>query len=160
MGADKQLDARKDSKTMRLVEELLAQFGKDLATNFVVLYQNADFGGLENVAGDKIPNKTELTLGVRPVYSFTDTTALAFEVGTTKVDNAIYDGKDYKASQLNKLTIAPEVTAGKGYWARPTLRLFATYASWNDDSKGAIGGDVYKGDTNGFSTGAQLEAWW
>lgn len=159
-GSDDQLDARKKSKTMRLVEELVAQVNKDFVTNFVLFYQTADFGGLKNAAGDTIPNKVETTLGVRPVYSFTDTTALAFEAGMTKVDNAIYDGKDYQAASLNKLTIAPEVTAGKGYWARPTLRLFATYASWNDEAKGHIGGNVYKGDTNGFSTGAQLEAWW
>ncbi len=159
-GADDQVDARKSSKTMRLAEELLAQFSKDLATNFVLLYQNADFGGLENAAGDKIPNKVETTLGVRPILAFSETTAVALEAGTTKVDNALFDGKDYKAATLNKLTLAPQITAGRGFWARPTLRVFATYASWNDDSKGGVGGDVYSGSTNGFSTGAQLEAWW
>ena len=159
-GADEQVDARKSSRTMRIAEELLAQFSKDLATNFVLLYQNADFGGLENAAGDKIPNKVETTLGVRPILAFSETTAVALEAGMTTVDNAIFDGADYKAATLIKLTLAPQITAGRGFWARPTLRLFATYASWNEDAKGGVGGDVYSGSTNGFSTGAQLEAWW
>ncbi len=159
-GSDDAAKARKDSKTTRIVEELVAQFTKELATSFVVLYQNVDFGGFKNAAGDTVPNKVETTAGFRPVYNFTNTTALAFEYGLTKVDNAILVGKDYKSSQLQKVTLAPQVTAGEGFWARPQLRLFATYASWNDDSKGKIGAPVYKNDTKGFSTGAQLEAWW
>lgn len=157
---DKALDARKKSNTLRIAEELLAQFGKNLATNFVLLYQNVNFGGIEDAAGDKVPNKVETTLGVRPVYSFSETTAVALEAGTTKVENAIFDGTDYKASSLNKITLAPQVTAGSGFWARPTLRVFVTHASWNEDTKGQVGGGVYDDDTSGFSTGAQLEAWW
>jgi maltoporin len=40
------------------------------------------------------------------------------------------------------------------------LRLFATYATWNKEAKGTIGEQVYKTGENGFTTGAQFEAWW
>jgi maltoporin len=161
-GDNKAFDARKDSSTTRFVEELTAQFGPSWTSSFVLLYQTTDFGDAEDERGDKVPAKTELLAGLRPVLALSKHTGVAFEYGLSSVTKAFLrlDSEDYSPSVLQKITIAPQVTAGEGFWARPQLRVFATYAKWNEDSKGMIGGPVYAESTSGFSTGAQLEAWW
>ena len=68
--------------------------------------------------------------------------------------------RTYQNAQLQKFTIAPQLSMPGGFWARPQLRLFATYAVWNDESKGEVGQDVYKTATKGWSAGTQIEAWW
>lgn len=54
-----------------------------------------------------------------------------------------------KKQDLNKLTIAQQWQAGKSFWARPAIRVFAS---------------MYDGDmaveNNDVMIGAQVEAWW
>jgi maltoporin len=157
---DKALDARKKSSTMRLVEELNSQFGSSISSSFVLLYQTTDFGGAKDAAGDDAAKKDELMLGARPVLALSKYSSVAFEYGLVSVKNAQLVGGEYKDSTLHKATIAPQLTAGDSFWARPQLRVFATYAKWDEDSKGNIASPVYAGETSGFSTGAQVEAWW
>lgn len=154
-------DAVKDSKSLRVVEELVTHTGP-LATSWVALYQTTSFGDYKLVSGKQTPVKAELMLGTRPVLALSESTALALEYGYNHVKNAFTDfNGTFKDAALHKITLAPELTAGSDFWARPQVRLFATYAKWNADAKGEIGGgSVYAGDTSGFSTGAQVEAWW
>ena len=105
--------------------------------------------------GKKDQNWT--SLGVRPMYYWSDTMSTAVEVGFDNVTNAI-DGD--KASQLTKVTLAQQWSAGRGTFARPQIRVFVTGASWNNDSKGKIGGEAYVNDTSGITYGVQMEAWW
>lgn len=158
-GDNDTLDDRKKSSTLRIAEELVSEFGKELSNAFVLVYSSTTPGEVKNLAGDKIPNKNELLVGVRPVYHLNDTAGVALEAGLVTVKNAFLVGTDYKDSSLTKITLAPQLT-GAGFWARPQLRLFATYATWNDESKGAVGKPIYATDTKGFTTGAQIEAWW
>ncbi|MCK4710510.1 MAG: carbohydrate porin, partial [Gammaproteobacteria bacterium] len=48
--------------------------------------------------------------------------------------------------------------------SRPVLRFFVTLADWSDDLKGLIGnipGNApYADETQGWTIGAQAEAWW
>ena len=163
-GDDDRKDARDKSSTLRVVEHLVIKPMKALSTGFVILYQDVNFGGYKDELDEEIKNKVELSTGIRPVWHVTKGFDLALEYGLTSV--ADYKSTDsngntiYKDAQLNKVTIAPTFVAGDSYWARPQLRLFATYASWDEGSKGQIGGDVYAGDKTGFSGGAQIEVWW
>ena len=102
-----------------------------------------------------------ISLGIRPMYYWNDIMSTAIEVGFDNVTNAVGedDNKD-KTSQLAKLTLAQQWSAGRGSFARPQIRVFGTYAKWNDDSKGHIGGKAYNDDTSGFTFGVQMEAWW
>lgn len=159
-GAKEKRETRRDSSTFRITEELVTEFAQVVSTSVVVLYQNADFGGYKDKTGEEVPNKIETTAGLRPVVNFTEHTSMALEYGATNVKNAYGEGKTWEDATLHKVTLAPQVSAGPGFWARPQLRLFATYAAWDKESKGLVGGDVYKSARNGFSTGAQLEAWW
>ncbi len=106
-------------------------------------------------------------LGVRPVWHFTDYFKLQGEIGT----NRIKPDSQSDTSKLDKFTIAPTIVAGRGFWARPELRFFYTYAKWNDKARdgvfgpggGTVAGGVagpYGTKTNGSTYGFQVEAWW
>ena len=77
------------------------------------------------------------------------------ELGYDYVDNKITN-KNY---DLTKLTTAVEFALEKGVWERPVLRLYYTYANWNDETKD-MGSSYYTGDTSGNNIGVQLEYWW
>ncbi|WP_374356585.1 maltoporin [Chitinimonas sp.] len=112
--------------------------------------------------GDRKDSSTT-TLVVRPVYHFNEAYSVAFEAGTTRVKPGTGD-----SYYLNKFTIAPQLSAGKGFWARPVLRAYYTLANWNKaaGNPAATGRDLgvelpqYRGKTNGSSYGVQMEAWW
>ena len=96
-----------------------------------------------------------MTFGVRPQYNFSDNFSLAVEFGH---DRTKTDGGD--TAKLTKLTVAPQLSLSRGFWARPVFRAFATYADWNDAAGDAGTGGTFGSDTDGMSFGIQVEAWW
>ena len=75
-----------------------------------------------------------------------------------------------RTRNLTKLTLAAAMSAGKEPSSRPTIRLFYTYARWNDAARDAINADTGLGSSrlsqvfgdrkSGSSVGAQFETWW
>jgi maltoporin len=61
---------------------------------------------------------------------------------------------------LRKITIAPQIGAGRKYFSRPILRAFLTYGDWSDGLRGFVGGVPFANKTNGFTYGVQAEHWW
>jgi maltoporin len=67
---------------------------------------------------------------------------------------------------LGKGTLALAFGADRGFWSRPELRLFGTYARWNDAARtagvdsGNIYRDVYNDVNFGMIFGVQAETWW
>ncbi|BFO12308.1 hypothetical protein GGER_48180 [Serratia rubidaea] len=76
-----------------------------------------------------------------------------------------------------KITLAQQWQAGDSIWSRPAIRLFATYAKWDekwgyatDDSGAAYtSGTAYRdssahtfsrGNDDEVTFGAQMEIWW
>ena len=59
-----------------------------------------------------------------------------------------------------------EIVAGRGFWARPEMRLFYTYANWTDTARdlwgGVAGGTTgrFGADSKGSTIGFQVEGWW
>ena len=49
---------------------------------------------------------------------------------------------------------------GMDFWARPELRVFFTFAKWSESIKGQVGGDAFKNQTYGATSGVQFESWW
>jgi len=149
------LDSKSSKKSWRLIEHLMFE-PKNSAWNGAVF---VGYGrDKENGGGD---NKT-FSAVARPIYHFTDAYSLAVELGTTR-----YTPDRGDTQSINKLTIAPQLAVGKGFWSRPVLRAYYTYASWNDAAKKA--GNVASGHdsaaayatrTSGSSYGFQAEAWW
>lgn len=105
------------------------------------------------------------SVGVRPTYAFTEQLKLVTELGHDRVDAA---GGTRK---LSKATLAPTWSPkGPAFWARPELRLYYTYASWNGaaqraasafDSGSALSDTgVFGNARHGSNFGVQAEYWW
>lgn len=101
-----------------------------------------------------------LSIGARPVFYFSAHRSLAIEVGVDAIDDKIND----VSGSLSKLSGAYQFSAKRGFFSRPVLRLFITFANWSDELRGLVGnspGDApYANETQGWSLGTQVEAWW
>lgn len=131
---------------------------------YVGMYQNIDRDN---------NNGTEWwTVGVRPMFKWTPIMSTLLEVG---YDNVKSQRTDEKNSQY-KITLAQQWQAGDSIWSRPAIRVFATYAKWdekwgyaNNSDKGYTSGVAYsdtsaktfsRGDNDEWTFGAQMEIWW
>ncbi|MFW2405292.1 MAG: carbohydrate porin, partial [Gammaproteobacteria bacterium] len=109
-----------ESWHLRLVNDLVIEPTDKLSLQAALIYDEFD-------AGIEGPSKRRwVSLGVRPIHAFNDFFSLAVEAG---VDHTGGDGLE--SGELYKLTIAPQITPGKGYFKRPAIRMFFTYASWS-----------------------------
>lgn len=149
--------ATSDYKGYRFLDHLVFDFGA-INGSAVIGYQNdkSDQGNYDN--------KT-WTIGVRPWYHFNDLYSVGAELGHVQVKP-----KNGETAKLNKATLAAQIAPGKGYWTRPSLRAYYTYAKWNDaagnisctgrDCGVNVDSSDIKGHTNGSTYGLQMEAWW
>jgi len=143
--------AKSDDKSWRVVEQVLIE------------PESGPWNGMATVIYEDRENKQKwLSLGARPVYHFSDAWSLAVEAGHDQVTPT-----GGAVRRLDKLTIAPQISAGRYFNSRPTLRLFYTYARWNDAAqKAASAGDtlsatgVFGVAKSGSTIGVQAETWW
>ena len=110
-------------------------------------------------------NQEWLSLGGRPAYAISEQFKLVTELGHDQVKAA--DG----TRKLSKFTFAPTWSPkGPGFWTRPEVRLYYTYASWNAAAQRAaneLDAGSALSDTGAFGTarhgsnaGLQVEYWW
>lgn len=136
---------------LRLLDHGAVKMGDDWEMMYVAMYQNIN---LDNNNGT-----TWYTVGVRPMYKWTSIMSTLFEAG---YDNVKSQRTDDRNSQY-KLTLAQQWQAGDSIWSRPALRVFATYANWDEkwgyDNGAAVNG-AGRGKDNEVTFGAQFEAWW
>lgn len=137
-------------KTIRIVEQLLFNKGNDWSGLFTAVYE------------EQKNKQTWQSMGIRPIYHFSKRFNLAVELGIDEVNP-----KNGASRTMTKLTIAPQISADFGFWSRPVLRAFVTYANWNTaarlaaDTTDTIGiNGVFGNKTSGLSYGIQAEAWW
>ncbi len=137
--------ATSDDNRLRFVSQALIRSSEDLESQATLVLQQSQIAG---------EDQTWVSTGIRPQYNFTDNWGAAVEVGFDWFSD---DGGD---QSLTKLTLAPFYSFGrKGFFARPQLRAFVTYAEWSD--VGAITEQAALGNvTDGTSIGIQLEHWW
>ena len=106
-----------------------------------------------------------MSLGVRPAYALSEQFKLVTELGHDQVEAT---GGTRK---LSKFTFAPTWSPkGPEFWARPEVRLYYTYASWNKAAKRAaneLAAGSALSDTGAYGTarhgsnvGVQVEYWW
>jgi maltoporin len=126
------------------------------------------FSGMATVGYYDFKNNNKWTfVGARPVIHFTDYFKLQFEGGYNRVKAA----SQADAATLTKLTVAPTLVAGRGFWTRPELRFFYNYNKWNNKARDGVfgpGNQTVAGgtagpfgtSTSGSTYGLQVEAWW
>lgn len=145
------------SKSWRVVEFFDWQVTPRFGGQFEVVYQKDT-----RPDGD---DQNWLSVGVRPSYAITEQFKLVTELGRDQVE------APGGTRKLTKFTIAPTWSpAGPGFWERPEIRLYYTYASWNEAAQraasqmaagsalsdtGAFGSDLH-----GSNFGVQIEYWW
>ncbi len=163
------------SKQWRIVEDFVVNPTDKLSAGLVFTYADktqlfsndpANEFGLWN-------SRKEMGVGVRPVYHLSELASVAVDAGYQQVKPK--GGTDTDARNLWKVTPAfivhPAPGPGGAFFTRPELRVFLTYASWNDASQRdglyGQGGCPASGSTsgpfgcnkNGVSFGAQVESW-
>ncbi|HIF5583159.1 TPA: maltoporin [Vibrio parahaemolyticus] len=89
---------------------------------------------------------------VRPVFKWDDNHKTIFEAGYAIDDN---DGDENK---YGKLTVAQAWSAGSSFWARPEIRVYASYLT-ADKADNSNTFDSGRSDDT-FQFGVQAEAWW
>lgn len=140
-----------DRKSWRIVEQLQWQVSPAFSGMATFVWQ------------DQEDNYEWMSLGVRPVWHVSDYFKVQFEYGRDQVKPKSGDSNNRRTRTLDKFTLAPTLVAGRGFWARPELRLFVTHAKWNDAARdlwGGIAGGRLGSDTSATSYGIQAEAWW
>lgn len=138
------LTAGSDVKSFRLVESFTWQVGA-LGGQAQAMFQN------DKAAGAKTDS---LSVGGRASYAVSKNFKLVAEAGyaTKKPDGA-------PTQKLAKLTFAPTLATGPGFWNRPELRLYVTTAKWNAAAGAVAANGLPAGRTTGTSYGAQVEVW-
>jgi maltoporin len=130
--------------------QLLFQPNDSFALMPIAIYQRARDGNPEHGWDEWV------SFGARPQLFFTRFLSLAVEGGFdhTSSGSGQYEG------WLRKVTVAPQIGAGRQFFSRPVLRGFLTYADWSDGLRGFVGGMPFRTDRNGVTYGVQLETWW
>ncbi|WP_256929687.1 carbohydrate porin, partial [Vibrio parahaemolyticus] len=93
-----------------------------------------------------------MSVVVRPMYKWDDNHKTIFEAGYAIDDN---DGEENK---YGKLTVAQAWSAGSSFWARPEIRVYASYLTADKEDNSNTFDNGRSDDT--FQFGVQAEAWW
>jgi maltoporin len=138
---------------VRIVDVLTIQPTDWLGAQAAFVYQRDDLGN----AGQKT---NWYSAGTRVSYAFTKHGKLLGEAGYDRVEKS--NGSE--PQWLAKFTIAPALAAAKGFMARPELRLFYTWAVWNEHARTAtVDSGRFYTDTlflSGSTFGLHAEAMW
>ena len=153
IGGTGDLSLGSDYHRTRIADQLIWKLSKNLigSADFVVQRDHTPVG-----------TKTWTSVGTRPVYIVSEHIKMQLDLGHDRIDPA--DGGPVQ--KLTKVTFAPTLTAGRDFFQRPELRLFITYARWNDAAQtAATPGSalsrtgVFGGSTSGVSYGVHFEEW-
>jgi maltoporin len=150
-------DTSSDGRTWRLVEQLQVEPGADWSAMGTFVYEDR-----KNTNASFAEEGKWISIGGRFKYYLGTYLNLVLDAGHDQFKPE--GGGDTR--KLYKITPAIQLSAGRTFWARPALRLFATYADWNDAARDAGGGvaggstGVFGDSTDGWTAGIQAEAWW
>jgi maltoporin len=144
------------SRQLLVVEQVLFQPNDRFAISPIFLYQRNKDGNPQHDWNQWY------SFGARPEIFFTKYISLAFEAGFDHTNALVptQNGDTHLDGWLRKITIAPQIGAGRKYFSRPVLRAFLTYANWSDAFRGFVGGVPYLNRTDGLTYGVQAETWW
>ncbi len=145
-------------KRWRVVDGIYAQLTPKLGGMLTAVVQKD-----ESPSGDL----TWTSLGGRLTYGLTEHWKLQGELGHDRVKPGRGETRN-----LSKLTLAPTFAMAPGFWSRPELRFFYTYARWNEAAALAANGSgnsavastastgIFASGNLGSTIGLQFEGWW
>ncbi len=153
------------SHTFEFSNNFLYELDEKFAINWIVLFNQEDrgvtpydFNTNEAIGGGRKINW--FSTGFRGQKYLHKHLSLSLEVGADYVDNQVLN----ESGWLTKATFAPQIRWDYGYYNRPEIRPFVTYAFWGNDFVGDIGANPGSApfvlDNNGLTFGVQLEYWW
>lgn len=152
-----------NGKMWRLLDHGAISVSDNIDLMYVGMFQKTD---MDNNLGTDW-----WTVGIRPMYKWTPIMSTLLEVG---YDNVKSQQTGDRNSQY-KITLAQQWQAGDSIWSRPAIRVFATYAKWDENWGYIKDGDKTlryaasnnsgistnsRGDSDEWSFGAQMEIWW
>ncbi|MBN1959822.1 MAG: carbohydrate porin [Deltaproteobacteria bacterium] len=145
-----ELSRPKEISKMRVIDNLNINPMPGLNLEVVGIYEM-------NKDSDADVTVTAIEFGGRVTYAVAKHVQLLLEAG---FDQVTPDEGD--AANLIKITPAIEICSNPG--GVPRIRLYATYATWNDAAKGSVKGGASgigprPDDSNGLQIGIQGEAW-
>ena len=108
----------------------------------------------KNSQGFDGTGQTWASLGARPIFFLNERWRLVGELGYDRVNGRLSHG------WLLKQTLAIEWAPKRSFLSRPAFRGYLTHANWSDSYRGQVGTPAFAQDTQGWSTGVQMEAWW
>lgn len=129
-----------------------------------LVYHYRDYG-IGNISSDgqllnNNKSKNGLSVGFRYMYYLNKRFNLALEAGNDYMKSS----KLGIEGNMQKITFSPQITWNYGYYTRPVIRPFITYAHWSDDFKGLVGisnlNQKLLNKSQALSYGLQLEIWW
>jgi len=136
-------------KTQRIVESPQWQIGNFGGQGIIAYTEHKSTAGTTKYG----------SLGARGSFAMTTNFKLLAEIG---YDNVKPAGGGATVN-MTKFTFAPTVSPDVGFWARPEIRLYVTYGTWNGAANAASGATGYADLGNKKSQtsfGIQTEAWW
>ena len=140
----------------------------NLGYAFLAAHKNAfDENETEGGANWAHPTGNDYAVVLRPGYKWNDFTSTVLEFGYTNQTNTGWNGwaTDYKDRvKATKLTLAQQWTPGSHFWARPSIRVFASWISGDllryEYTGLSANGGTTNADNHQVLLGAQVEAWW
>ena len=134
----------------------------NLGYALIATHKNAfDENGTEGGASWSHPTGNDYTFVVRPSYKWSDFTSTVLEFGYTNQKNHGWTGLSWQKDdkdrvKATKLTLAQQWTPGSQFWARPSIRVFASWLSGDLINHRVTNNE----DNHQITLGAQVEAWW
>ncbi|EKM32379.1 lamB porin family protein [Vibrio harveyi] len=98
--------------------------------------------------------RESLSAVIRPMYKWDDNHKTILEAGYA------VDKQFGKEDTYGKLTIAQAWSAGSSFWARPEIRLYASYLTGEQEIFKTDKFFDNKQSDDSFQFGVQAEAWW
>jgi maltoporin len=145
-------EAKDGASGYRLINWGVSEVGESFEFGHQLIYASAT--GMWDGQDDY----TTYSAVVRPMYKWNDNMRTILEAGYSQDDN------DGAKTTNSKFTIAQAWSAGSSFWARPELRVYASYLNSDavDTANRPNSGYVFDNgrSKSQMQVGVQVEAWW
>ncbi len=138
-------EVQKDASAYRVMNYGLLKLTDDVVLAHSLFWTSS----IDDIEINQTTTQTTFSAVIRPEYSWDDNNKTVLELGYFDATTA-----DDTPQSASKVTLAQTWSPSKSFWARPELRVFATYFQDYED-------DHAFGDNNDteFQVGIQVEGW-